>query len=135
MSHFALWHVHYDGQPGIVGHVCEQTRKIGAALECPSGDPADGEGNCAHVQLRRCDCQTPELCAEDHSQLEGLSPKQIVEKFLDEEVRAEISRGNVPPCFTCRRTDQVGYMGIVTGSPTFTCARCSAVYAMDLTEA
>ena len=48
-----VWHVHFNGELRIEGHVCELHRALGLALPA-CGDSQDAEGNCAHVQLRRC---------------------------------------------------------------------------------
>jgi hypothetical protein len=49
------------------------------------------------------------------------------ELLVEREVLAELKAGNWPVCEMCHRVDQVGYMGMVAGSPTFACARCSFV--------
>lgn len=54
---------------------------------------------------------------------------------LEREVLAELEAGNWPLCHVCLRTDRIDYLGILTGSPTFMCTRCSMVFAMDLTDA
>lgn len=55
----AAWHVHFDDRAEIALHVCEVHHAIGARLSCPDQRP---DGDCAHVQTRRCDCQPRPPC-------------------------------------------------------------------------
>jgi hypothetical protein len=54
------------------------------------------------------------------------------QELLEREVLAELEAGNWPLCDMCHRVDQVGYVGMIAGSPTFTCARCCFFFAMHL---
>jgi hypothetical protein len=57
------------------------------------------------------------------------------QEFVEREVLAELAQGNFPVCEMCHRVDQVNYMGLCAGVPSFVCLRCSFVFAMDLTDA
>lgn len=59
-----------------------------------------------------------------------MSEQELVER----EVLAELEAGNWPACEMCHRIDQVGYLGVLAGSPTFMCARCSFAFAVHLVE-
>jgi hypothetical protein len=55
----ATWHVHFDGQSEIALHVCELHHAIGTSLDCPDARP---DGDCDHVQIKRCKCPAPVDC-------------------------------------------------------------------------
>ena len=54
------------------------------------------------------------------------------QELVEREVLAELEAGNWPLCDMCHRVDQVGYVGMCIGIPTFMCARCSFVFALEL---
>jgi hypothetical protein len=53
------WHVYFDGEPELIGHICELHRALAQALGC---DDQGDDGDCSHVQTRRCDCETTPPC-------------------------------------------------------------------------
>jgi len=57
----ARYHVHFDGEPDIRMHVCALHRAIGQTIPCDQDQP-NADGDCAHVQTRRCTCADPPQC-------------------------------------------------------------------------
>jgi len=57
------------------------------------------------------------------------------QELVEREVLAELDAGNWPTCDMCHRVDQVNYIGICAGTPSFVCLGCSFVFAMQLVSA
>lgn len=55
-----LWHLHFDGDPVIVAHICDQHRDSGQQLACAD---VNESGDCPHVQTRPCQCLLERPCA------------------------------------------------------------------------
>jgi hypothetical protein len=54
-----IWHLYFDGEPTLVGHICDHHRTLGRLLSCADAGP---DGDCEHIQTRACDCLMPRDC-------------------------------------------------------------------------
>jgi len=54
---------------------------------------------------------------------------------VDAEVRAHLADDDYPACSMCGRDRRVVYMGLVNHAPTFHCAACGCIFAVDLVDA
>jgi hypothetical protein len=53
------WHVHFNEKPEVLWHICDDCRAVSQQIGCRDAQP---DGDCIHVQHRRCNCTSIPVC-------------------------------------------------------------------------